>query len=223
VSVSVVIPVRNDAPAVERLLTLIAGLVAPGFEIIVVDGGSCDASCAVADSAGVRLIRTRPGRGHQLAEGAAAAAGAWIWMLHADSAPSTQAIAHLRARGAEPAWGRFTVDFGTGGIMALVARLMNIRSCLTGICTGDQGIFVHRDLLSQIGGVPRQSLMEDVELSRRLRRRQRPVCRRERIGTSPRRWQRNGTFQTIFAMWRFRLRYWLGADPEQLAREYYRQ
>jgi rSAM/selenodomain-associated transferase 2 len=192
------------------------------FEIIVVDGGSRDRSAEVADNAGAQLIRTHAGRGHQLAEGAAAASNPWIWMLHADSDPSPEAIGHLQGRCGEPAWGRFDVDFATGGLMALIARLMNARSRLTGICTGDQGLFVHRDLLARIGGMPKQPLMEDIELSRRLKRELRPDCRREGIGTSPRRWQRRGIVKTIVAMWRLRLRYWLGADPEQLAREYYR-
>jgi hypothetical protein len=98
---------------------------------------------------------------------------------------------------------------------------MNLRSCLTAICTGDQGMFVHRDLLAAVGGMPGQPLMEDIELSRRLKRVRRPRCRREVIGTSARRWLRRGVLRTILSMWRFRLRYWLGADPAQLAREYY--
>ena len=108
-----------------------------------------------------------------------------------------------------------------GTPLEIVARSMNLRSCLTGICTGDQGIFAHRQLLEGIGGMPRQSLMEDIELSRRLRARQRPDCRAERVGTSPRRWRERGTVRTVVSMWRFRLRYWLGADAEHLAREYY--
>jgi rSAM/selenodomain-associated transferase 2 len=221
-SVSVIVPVLNDAAPLERLLASLHRAVGRGVEIVVVDGGSADGSDAIAACAGVRLVRCRPGRGFQIAEGAAAARGVWLWMLHADSEPSRHALEHLLTRPDVPGWGRFSVRFDAGPMMALVATLMNARSRLTGICTGDQGIFVHRDLLRQVGGMPRQSLMEDIELCRRLKRLDRPDCRPEAIGTSARRWRSEGTLKTIVGMWRFRLRYWRGADPEQLAREYYR-
>ncbi|MFU8815753.1 MAG: TIGR04283 family arsenosugar biosynthesis glycosyltransferase [Pseudomonadales bacterium] len=219
---SVVIPVRDDARPLAALLAKLRDAASADLEVIVVDGGSRDGSDVVAGRGGAALLRSPPGRGFQLAAGAAAARGAWIWMLHADADPSPEALAHLRGRADEAAWGRFAVRFDGAPRMALVAVAMNARSCLTGICTGDQGIFVHRDLLARAGGVPRQSLMEDIELCRRLKRLARPECRQEIVGTSARRWQRRGTLRTIIAMWRFRLRYWLGADPEQLAREYYR-
>jgi len=219
--VSIVIPVRNDASPLDRLLRTLRERF-PEVEVVVVDGGSTDGSDAVALRTGARLERCRPGRGFQLAAGTAAAGGTWIWMLHADSDPSLEAIAHLRGRSRALGWGRFSVCFRAGPAMALVGLLMNWRSRITGICTGDQGIFVHADLLRAIGGVPAQSLMEDIELSARLKRRQPPDCRPEQVGTSARRWQTRGTLRTILVMWRFRFRYWAGADPEALAREYYR-
>lgn len=219
--VSVVIPVLNDAAALADLLERLEPLLDHRAERIVVDGGSSDDSVSVAQAAGCRVLAAPPGRGRQLAEGITAARAPWIWMLHADSHPSPQAAAHLLTRPDQPAWGRFSVSLDPGTPLELVAHAMNVRSRLTGICTGDQGIFVQRTLLERAGGMPRQSLMEDIELSSRLRRRQRPDCRRERIGTSPRRWRRRGVARTILSMWRFRLRYWLGANPEQLAREYY--
>jgi rSAM/selenodomain-associated transferase 2 len=219
-SVSVVIPVLDDAEALGRLL---AGMRShPSLEVVVVDAGSRDGTVAVAEGAGCRVLQCRPGRGHQLAAGIEATSAPWIWMLHADSTPSAQAIRHLLALAAQPpGWGRFAVSLDPGTALEVVAHAMNLRSRLTGICTGDQGIFVHRELLADIGGMPRQSLMEDIELCRRLRRVASPDCRPERIGTSPRRWRRHGALTTILSMWRFRLRYWLGADPERLAREYY--
>jgi rSAM/selenodomain-associated transferase 2 len=221
---SVVVPVLNDAPALGQLLDDLAAAFTglPAVEIVVVDGGSADAGPDLADRRGCVVIEAPRGRGAQLAAGVAASRGQWIWMLHADARPTAAAAAYLADQLDEPGWGRFDVDFAAGRRMAVVAFFMNHRSCLSGICTGDQGIFVHRRLLAGAGGMPIQPLMEDIELSRRLKRLARPRCRRERIGASPRRWQRHGLVRTVLSMWGFRLRYWLGASPEALAAEYYR-
>lgn len=220
--VCVVIPVLNDAPALEALLDRLRRLGGSALHIVVADGGSSDESSAVARAAGCRLVAAPRGRGQQIAAGVAESCAPWIWMMHADSEPSAAAVEHaLHLPPDVPGWGRFSVSLAPGKGLEAVAVGMNWRSRLTGICTGDQGIFVHRRLLEEAGGMPQQALMEDIELSRRLKRRRRPDCRRERIATSPRRWQRQGAVRTVVSMWRFRLRYWLGADPEQLAREYY--
>ena len=136
--------------------------------------------------------------------------------------PEPECLAYLCALRDTGRWGRFAVRIEGGAVLAIVAWMMNRRSCLTGICTGDQGIFVHRELLHAVGGMPTQPLMEDIELSRRLKRKVRPLCRTERVGTSARRWRAHGVLRTVLSMWWFRLRYWQGADAEQLAREYYR-
>lgn len=220
--VTIVIPVLNDADALAALLSCLKGVGDPALQIVVADGGSADGSQGVAREAGCRLVESSPGRGRQLAAGIAATAGDWVWMLHADTLPSAEALAHVRALpGSPPGWGRFAVSLAPGAPLELVAVAMNLRSRLTGICTGDQGIFVHQSLLDRVGGQPRQSLMEDVELSRRLKRVCRPDCRAETIAASPRRWRHRGVVRTVLSMWWFRLRYRLGADPERLAREYY--
>jgi rSAM/selenodomain-associated transferase 2 len=168
-------------------------------------------------------VSTPPGRGRQLAAGAADARADWLWFLHADSAGTAPALDWLARHRDGPAWGRFDVRLEPAGpMLRLVGFLMNQRSRLTGICTGDQGIFVHRVLLERAGGMPEQPLMEDIELSRRLKRLGRPLCPRVALLTSSRRWRDRGAVRTIFGMWWFRLRYWLGADPERLARAYYR-
>jgi rSAM/selenodomain-associated transferase 2 len=226
---SIVIPVLNDAPALARLLACLSemlrglstGVAPASAEIIVVDGGSADEGCALAQRHGCVVVHGAANRGSQLQAGFARAQAEWIWFLHADSVPSAQALGWLVDL-REPCWGRFDVRFSADGLLLkLVAMMMNWRSRRSGICTGDQGMFVHRSLLTRIGGVPPQSLMEDIELSRRLKREMAPVCPRLPVTTSSRRWEQRGTVRTIVSMWWFRLRYWLGADPEWLAERYY--
>ena len=177
--------------------------------------------------------------------GAQLASGDWLWFLHADSRVEPLTLAAFRAaRGGAPGWGFCTVRLvsdadswrspawsrgvaerlrldGAGWMLEVIGAAMNVRSRLTGIATGDQGIFVHRRLLEAIGGVPAQPLMEDIECSRRLRRLSRPRCLEAPLQASARRWQRDGVVPTVALMWSLRLRYFLGADPAALARRYY--
>jgi rSAM/selenodomain-associated transferase 2 len=230
---SVIVPVLNDAAALACLLDELNPGARPALEVLVMDGGSSDQPERHTDRPGVRLIACDRGRGQQLAAGAAAARGRWLWFVHADTAAIDAALEHVLALPADVqpddalGWGRFDVRFDQasppwGAVLAMVAFLMRLRSRLTGICTGDQGIFVHRDILERAGGVPPQPLMEDIELSRRLKRLGRPQARRETITTSARRWHQRGVLRTVVGMWWYRLRYWLGADPGALARSYYR-
>ena len=194
----------------------------PAAEIIVVDGGSRDDSVAVAKGAGVRVLERRRGRGLQLDEGARAASCDWLWFLHADSGVSREVLdAMYRVTERRPAWGRFDVRLPGAPLLRLTARAMNRRSAITGICTGDQGMFVHRTLLDAVGGVPRQPLMEDIELSKRLRRIGRPQRIRTPIRASARRWRAQGVLRTMLRMWWFRFRYFCGAHPDDLDRKYH--
>ena len=156
---SVVIPVHNDERALMRILEQLDGR---GFEIIVVDGQSTDASLAVARQYGVTTLRCAPGRGHQLNLGVSQATGAWIWLLHADSEVCDAMLDFLETLPCRrPGWGRFDVRLvGSSPLLRAVGFLMNLRSRVTGICTGDQGVYVHRELMEGIGGVPQQPLME---------------------------------------------------------------
>lgn len=218
-SVSVVVPVLNDAPALRSLLGALGGV---NFEVIVVDGGSHDGSAEVAEQAGALVIRSGASRGLQLDNGYRAASGDWIWMLHADAAPSPANVAEAAEwPSMPPGWGCFGVRLDGGTPLRLVAWLMNRRSALTGICTGDQGLFAHRQLLHAIGGVPRQPLMEDIEISKRLRRLTRPRRAHTLLSASGRRWRRHGAAQTIATMWWLRTRYALGASADGLYRHYY--
>ena len=128
-------------------------------------------------------------------------------------------VADALANGAS--WGRFDVSIdGSLHGLGLVARMMNWRSRLTGIATGDQAIFVAREAFRRIGGFPEIALMEDIVLSRELRALAWPACLRDKVTTSGRRWEKNGLLRTILMMWRLRLRFHFGASPADLAREY---
>ena len=216
-AVSVVVPVLDDADALRGLL---GALRKAPFEVVVVDGGSADASVAVAEQLGAVVVRGAASRGLQLDLGFRAAHGEWIWLLHADAEPSSANMEEIRGLAA-PGWGCFDVQLAGGPGLRMVAALMNRRSAWSGICTGDQGIFVHRHLLWAIGGVPRQPLMEDIELSKRLRRLAHPLRMKTALAASPRRWRQRGLLRTILGMWRLRLRYALGAAPEALYGRYY--
>lgn len=228
-----IIPVLNDAAALGRLLDELNPGARPALEVLVMDGGSTDEPERHTSRPGVRLIACPRGRGQQLAAGAAAARGHWLWFVHADTTAIDAALRHILTLpaevrpGVDAGWGRFDLRFDHapppwGLALSMVAFMMRMRSRLTGICTGDQAIFVHCAVLQRAGGVPQQPLMEDIELSRRLKPVSRPQARRETITTSARRWRERGVVRTVFCMWWYRLRYWFGADPHVLARSYYR-
>ena len=157
-----------------------------------------------------------------MAAGAGVANGEWLWFVHADTRLSPGVVAELADRLDKPHWGFFSVRLDGGSWpYRMIERTMSWRAAASGIATGDQGIFVHRELLDAVGGVPKQPLLEDVELCRRLRRLAKPVVLWEPVLASSRRWERDGIARTILAMWWLRFRYFAGADPNSLAREYY--
>ena len=216
---TVVIPVLNDAQPLARVLGALSS--APDCELIVVDGGSTDDSVAVGQASGARVLHAPAGRGQQLAAGAESACGARLWFLHADAGVNERALAVVRE--APPGWGRLRIRFEpSSAAMRVIAWFMHWRSSLTGICTGDQGMWVDADVLRAAGGVPRQPLMEDIELSRRLKRLARPQVLPAWIESSSRRWQHHGVVRTVVGMWWFRLQYFLGVPAERLARRYAR-
>jgi len=221
-ALSIVVPALDEAAGIAATLQALAPLRARGAEVIVADGGSSDGTPQLATPLADRVLHGPRGRARQMNAGAAVARGNLLLFLHADSRLPEAADAALHdavARGA--AWGRFDVHIDGRSIMLrLVAALMNQRSRLTGIATGDQAIFVRRDVFLRIGGFADQPLMEDIELSRRLRALAPPCCLRLRVSTSGRRWETRGVWRTIFLMWRLRWRYWRGESAQALAEAY---
>jgi rSAM/selenodomain-associated transferase 2 len=220
--ISIVMPVLDEAATIEATLAALAPLRARGVELVVVDGGSTDGTVRLALPLADAVLASPRGRARQMNVGAARAGGDLIVFLHADTVlppDADRCVAAALERGAW--WGRFDVRIaGRPWMLQVVAALMNLRSRVSGIATGDQAIFVRRDVFERIGGMPDQPLMEDVELSRRLLRLARPACLRDRVVTSGRRWETRGVWRTIALMWRLRWRYWRGESPQALARAY---
>lgn len=220
---SIVIPVLNEADMIPDALSRLQPLQHQGTELIVADGGSTDRGPDLARECGVRVVHTARGRAAQMNAGAGIATGKYLLFLHVDTRlPENAGLALTKVFATGAAWGRFDVQLsGKQSLLRVVETLMNRRSRLTGIATGDQAMFVRRDLFEHIGGFPEIPLMEDVALSKRLNRIARPVCLRERVVTSSRRWEKNGIVRTILLMWQLRLLYFLGTDPAKLAARYY--
>jgi rSAM/selenodomain-associated transferase 2 len=186
--------------------------------VVLADGGSTDGTPRLAAPFADRVIAAPRGRAAQMNAGAAAAGGDALLFLHADTLLPEGADAAVLAALARRAWGRFDVRFESPrAALAVVAFFMNWRSRLTGIATGDQGIFVRR---ADFPGFPDIALMEDVAFSKAMKRVSPPACLRLRVAPSARRWERDGVLRTVLLMWRLRLAYWRGADPRELARRY---
>ena len=221
-ALSIIVPVLNEAAGIVAALTALLPLRARGAEVIVVDGGSRDASVALATPLADRVLVAAGGRGQQMNAGAALARGELLLFLHADTLLPPAADVLMRdAIGAQPGWGRFDVAIeGRSRMLGVIAMMMNLRSRWSGIATGDQAIFVGRTLFERVGGFPQQPLMEDVEISRRLCAILRPVCLQARVRTSGRRWESRGIWRTILLMWSLRWRYWRGESALQLWKDY---
>jgi rSAM/selenodomain-associated transferase 2 len=218
---SIIIPVLNEAAGIGPLLLRLAPLREHGAQLVVVDGGSGDDTAALAAPHADLVIAAQRGRASQMHAGALAASGDTLLFLHADTLLPRGADALIGAALRRHAWGRFDVALdGAHPMFRLIAAMMNLRSRLTAIATGDQAIFMRRAFYLQAGGFPQLALMEDIAFCKRARRLARPACLRQRVLTSARRWEKNGIWRTILLMWRLRLAYFMGADPERLARQY---
>lgn len=224
-TLALVVPVLNEAALLKTALAELARHDAA--QIIVVDGGSADDSAAIAGSFAQKTpnltsLASKPGRARQMNAGAAVVSADLVCFVHADSTLPDDAVQLIRRAvrsGAQ--WGRFDVRFDQRHILLrLIAWFMNRRSALTGICTGDQCIWMRRELFVRAGGYADIPLMEDIELSRRLKRHCQPHRLRVPAKTSARRWLSRGIVRTMLLMWWLRLLYWAGVPAQRLAKKY---
>jgi rSAM/selenodomain-associated transferase 2 len=225
--ISIIVPTLNEAACIAAALAALDPFRKRGAEIIVVDGGSNDATAAIASAQGAKVVTSAAGRARQQNAGATAARGDILLFLHVDTQLPSTAYEDIERALANPAtaWGRFDVTLRADpepgpSMLRVVAGMMNLRSLLTGIATGDQAIFVRKSVFVRVGGFPEIALMEDIALSRLLKKIAQPVCVRSRVETSARRWQTQGIWRTIVLMWSLRLGYWCGVSPETLSRWY---
>lgn len=220
---SIVVPVLDEAEGIAAFLQSLQALRAQGHEVIVVDGGSRDGTPGLAQALADRVVAAPRGRATQMNAGARVAHGDALLFLHADTRlPGDAAKRVADALMSGHVWGRFDVVIeGRSHWLPLIGAMMNARSRVTGIATGDQAIFVSRAGFEAAGGYPDQPLMEDIELSKRLKRLGTPAGLRARVTTSGRRWERDGVWRTILLMWRLRFAYWRGVPTERLVARYY--
>lgn len=221
--ISIVVPALNEAAGIQATLASLQPLRARGHEVVVVDGGSTDDTPGLAAPLADRVVASARGRAVQQNAGASAAAGSVLLFLHADTALPDGADARVLdgLRESGRGWGRFDVRLsGRHPLLRIVGRMIGLRSRLSGIATGDQAIFVRREWFGRVGGFPEVPLMEDVAITRALKRLGPPLCLRDRVTTSSRRWEERGIVRTIVLMWRLRWAYFRGVDPAELARRY---
>lgn len=215
---TVIIPVLNEAPHIEKLLAPLTGI-----DVIIVDGGSTDNTLALLTAFKAKVIQGSTGRARQMNAGAAEATGDILIFLHADTRLPEGWQNNLRDfADSKKVWGRFNLQFDeTTPAFSVIAFMMNWRSRLTGICTGDQAIFVRRSAFDKLNGFADIPLMEDIDISRRLRRESWPHCVPDKATTSARRWRARGLIRTVLHMWWYRLQYFFGVSPERLVKSYY--
>lgn len=222
--VSVIIPVLNERENLDRLLGELQGIRAAGHEIIVVDGGSHDGSTSIAQGRSDKFIRHERGRGIQMNAGAYCATGEVLLFLHADTRLPPDFLSAVQAACNHNLgqWGFFRIRLsGNNRLFRIIDTCMNLRSRFTGIATGDQCLFVTKQLFREDGGYEEIPIMEDIALCRRLKRTCQPVVLSDSVTTSSRRWQQQGAVKTIISMWVLRLAYYLGISPSRLVRFYY--
>lgn len=231
--ISIIIPVLNEARNIQAFLQNLQPLREQGHEIVLVDGRSQDDTCTLARPYIDRMMTCDKGRAKQMRLGAKMATGQVFLFLHADTILPQQAeqtilmalhAAQTLNQTTGSLWGRFNVRLsGKHWLLRIIEQMMNWRSCLTGIATGDQAIFVSKVLYNDVGGIPEIDLMEDIEFSKHLKKLSQPICLKCPVITSSKRWEQNGILKTVLFMWSMRLQYFFGVKPELLVKKYYPQ
>lgn len=224
--ISIIIPAFNEAETIEKTLKPLQSSRCSGnLEVILSDGNSTDNTREIALPGVDICINEAKGRARQMNAGAAVARGELLLFLHADTVLPDgfyETLANqLRQRSDRSLWGFYPVRLsGRQPMLRVVEWLMNHRSRLTSIATGDQGIYLSKDLWSSLEGFADIPLMEDIELSCRLRKLVSPLVQRQPLCTSSRRWESRGIIKTIALMWRLRWMYFRGVSPSELVKLY---
>ncbi len=219
---TIVIPTLNEEVEIQACLMQLQGLRKKGIEVIVADGGSVDKTPQLVEGLCDQFISTKRGRAAQMNAGAGQAKGEFIFFLHVDTQLPDEFSEWIPLIEADSlCWGRFDVKLsGKHYVFRVIEWMMNLRSRLTEIATGDQVIFVSRKLFREVQGFPEIALMEDIAMSQRLKSICSPLCLRQKVLTSSRRWEKHGIISSILRMWCLRFSYYIGVDPIKLARQY---
>ena len=223
-NLSIIIPLLNEEENLKKQKESLELLIKQGHEVLVIDGGSNDNSTKIANQIGCRNITTYPSRGHQLHLGAVQSKNEILLFLHADTLlpPNAAELIFKSFERDNKHWGRFNIKFSSSSyVFSIIAWFMNLRSSLTGIVTGDHAVFVKKDSYIKCGGFPDWAIMEDIAISKRLKTLSHPVCLKEHVVTSSRKWEKQGIINTILLMWKLRLMFLFGMPAEKLAKLYY--
>ncbi|WP_329138453.1 TIGR04283 family arsenosugar biosynthesis glycosyltransferase [Streptomyces sp. NBC_01476] len=219
--VSIVVPVLNEESTVEDTLRRLRDDF-PDCEVIVVDGGSADATVTLARRYAT-VLRTLPGRARQMNEGARRATGDVLWFVHADTVVAPAALAQIRDCLADPrvVGGGLTIRFDRRTpALTYLAWTSNARARRLHHIFGDQAMFIRRGVFDELGGFPDIALMEDLEMSRRLHRRGDLRLLPATSTASARRLVAHGTWRMIVFMQYLKLLYFAGVDPERIRARY---
>jgi rSAM/selenodomain-associated transferase 2 len=222
---SIIIPTLNEENSIVKVLNPLQYVRQLGHEIIIVDANSSDRTIEFAQVLADKIVYSEKGRAIQQNRGAKVASGNHLLFLHADTYLPAQFINEVQScyHSKDKCWGRFDVSLsGSHKAFRVVECMMNLRSRITSIATGDQAIFVHKKCFNQVGHFKKLQLMEDIELSSRLKKISKPYCSRLKVMTSSRRWEKNGIIKTIVSMWWFRLQFFFGVDSSILVKKYYK-
>lgn len=221
--ISIVIPTINEAATIVHTLNTLQYLRKERCEIIVADGGSSDSTVDLALPLSDKVINTPKGRSKQMNAGAHQASGKWLVFLHADTfLPTSILQLSTLLKSNKYQWGFFALRLsGKSNLFRIIERAISIRSRVTSIATGDQVLFVQNDLFNKCGYFPDYALMEDVAITKQLRKNSKPLFWRDPVITSSRRWEQKGVIRTVLLMWYLRLAFFLGAKPDYLEKIYY--